>query len=85
MDIANISTWRDGVLVFENAPLSGIVPELNRYFKTPIILVDESTAALTFSGVLNISDQDKMIGSIEALLPVSVERADKQIFLSGKN
>ncbi len=85
VDISNISTWRDGVLVFENTPLSGIVPELNRYFETPIILADARTAALTFSGVLNISDQDKMIGSIEALLPVSVKRDNKQIFLSGKN
>ncbi len=84
VDIANISTWRDGVLVFENAPLSTIVPELNRYFKTPIILVDEKTSALTFSGVLNISDQDKMIHSIEALLPVKAKVKGKQILLSNK-
>jgi len=84
VDIASISTWRDGVLVFENAPLSAIVPELNRYFKTPIILGDEETAALTFSGVLNISNQDNMINSIEALLPVHAENDGKQVFLSGK-
>ncbi len=84
VEIDNISTWRDGVLVFENAPLSSIVPELNRYFKTSIVLMDEQTAALTFSGVLNISDQDKMINSIEALLPVRVMDDGRQILLSGK-
>ncbi len=85
VDIENISTWRDGVLVFDNVALSTIVPELNRYFKIPISLKDEVVANLTFSGVINISDQNTMLGSMEALLPIKSDFANGQILLYHKN
>jgi len=85
IDIKNISTWRDGVLVFEDAELSTIVPELNRYFEIPISLTDENVANLTFSGVLNISDQNTMLASMEALMPIKSNLENGQISLSHKN
>ncbi len=83
--VENISTWRDGVLVFEDAPLSSVVPELNRYFQTPIELAGDGVAGLTFSGVLNISDQDRLLGSMKALMPITSELKNGHILLSSKN
>ena len=85
IDIANISTWRDGVLVFEDAPLSVIVPELNRYFTMPISLQDGAVGAVTFSGVLNFSDQNKLLNSMQALMPLRVHQQDGYFLLSSKN
>jgi len=85
IDIENISTWRDGVLVFEDAALSSIVPELNRYFNTPITLSGDQVANLTFSGVLNINDQDTLLGSMKALMPIKTETQNGQIILSSEN
>ncbi len=85
IDVESISTWRDGVLIFEDAELATIIPELNRYFETQISFSDEDVADLTFSGVLNISDQSMMLGSMEALMPIKSERENGQILLSSKN
>jgi transmembrane sensor len=84
VDTDTISTWRDSVLVFEDVPLSAIVPELNRYFKTPIVLADETVSDMTFSGVLNISDQGKMLASVEALMPITSTTQNGRILLSGE-
>ncbi len=85
INIDNISTWRSGVLFFEDATLSSIVPELNRYFQKPIVLADEDIAAVTFSGVLNISNQDTLLGSMEALLPIKADTRNERIILSRKS
>jgi len=84
IDASSVSTWRKGVLVFEDAPLSVILPELNRYFKTPTVLADEKVGSLTFSGALNVKDQAEMLKSLEALLPISITRNDNKIILSSK-
>ncbi len=81
VDTEAISTWRDGILVVEDMPLSVLVPELNRYFKNPIVITDEKTARLTFSGALNIKDESNMLDSLQALLPITTERKNKKIVL----
>ena len=85
VDTDTISTWRDGVLVFEDQPLAALIPELNRYFKTPIELGSKDIAGLTFSGVLNIRDEEKMLSSLSALLPVQAEKQNGKIVLQRQN
>ena len=85
IDVENISTWRAGVLVFEDTSLSSIVPELNRYFQIPIVLANSEVSDITFSGALNISDQATLLGSMEALMPIKAETRNGQIILSSEN
>jgi transmembrane sensor len=65
--------WRQGYLVYRNAPLSAVVRDLNRYFPVPIAL-DEGAAAQRFSGVLKIDSQDAVLDRLSRFLPVKVDR-----------
>lgn len=84
VDIDIISTWRNGVLVYEDIPLSTLIPEINRYFETPIVIEDSNISALTFSGALNIRDEHKMLRSLAALLPIKTEEKNDQILISSQ-
>jgi len=67
--------WRQGYLVYRNAPLSAVVRDLNRYFPVPIAL-DQGAAAQRFSGVLKIDSQDAVLDRLSRFLPVKVDRLD---------
>ncbi|MBS0384645.1 MAG: FecR domain-containing protein [Proteobacteria bacterium] len=65
--------WRDGRLIYRDAPLSAVVADLNRYGATPITIADRAAAALRFSGVLVIDTPATMTSRLEAFLPVRSE------------
>ena len=65
---------KDGRLVYDNSPLALVAVDLARYSGRSVT-VDPSAADLRMSGVLSIGDGSKLIGQVQALLPV---RADIQ-------
>ena len=71
-DAAQIMSWRQGYLVYRDAPLSKVVGDLNRYFAIPISL-DEAAASQRFTGVLRLDNEDAVLQRISLLLPVVVE------------
>jgi transmembrane sensor len=73
VDAARALAWRDGYLIYDNAPLSGVVKDLNRYFPVPIALADGSVAAHRFSGVLRIDSENAVLARIAQFLPVHVQ------------
>lgn len=73
VDAARALAWRDGYLIYDNAPLSGVVNDLNRYFPVPIALADGTVAARHFSGVLRIDNENAVLARIAQFLPVHVQ------------
>lgn len=65
-----VMAWREGHLVYADAPLATVVADLNRYYDKPIRIRDADQANLRFSGVLVIDAEDKVIARLEAFLPV---------------
>lgn len=65
-DTRSAEGWTSGRLVFDNAPLSAIAAELNRYSVQPIMVAPE-VAERRMSAVLPSSDPDAFIASAEAL------------------
>lgn len=65
-DTRSAEGWTSGRLVFDNAPLSAIAAELNRYSVQPIVVAPE-VAGRRMSAVLPSSDPDAFIASAEAL------------------
>lgn len=65
------TAWRQGRLVFDNAPLWQLVSDVNRYRPGKIVLAGSDLGALRISGTFNMSAPDAALDAITATLPVS--------------
>jgi transmembrane sensor len=74
VDAQSALSWQNGYLVYEQAPLSQVITDLNRYAPRPIRLADDATAAQTFSGVLQIDAEDRMLDRLAQLMPLAIDR-----------
>lgn len=81
-DIANVASWRTGRLVYDDAPLALVAVDLSRYAGRAVS-ADPAVAGLRVSGVLIIGDGSRLVGQIEALLPVKAMVEDHRIRLVG--
>ncbi|HEV2563384.1 MAG TPA: FecR domain-containing protein [Rhizomicrobium sp.] len=71
-DATEALAWRQGYLIYRDAPLSRVVSDLNRYFPVPITL-DGAAASQRFTGVLRIDSETAVLNRISQFLPVKVE------------
>ncbi len=80
-DTTELMSWQDGYLVFENDNLATVVDELNRYFPKQISIADDDVAALQFSGILQIADQNRAIQDLTQFLSLAALQTDAHIVL----
>lgn len=80
---ALVASWREGRLIYDNAPLSLVASDISRYTAEPVY-VDPSIAGLQLSGILLIKNDSDLVQQIEAYLPVEVRREDGAVRLVGK-
>lgn len=81
IDPAIVTAWRNGRVVFMNAPLSEVATNLSRYYGRPVVVQDPEVAALRFSGILKIEDQMTTVRRLEALLPITVKESRDEVRL----
>lgn len=84
VDAEEAFSWRDGKLVFHNAPLSSVVADLNRYSEQPLTIADAALADVLFSGVLRVGTAENMAQQLEAFLPLRLERRGADIALRSR-
>ncbi|HCQ50227.1 MAG TPA: iron dicitrate transport regulator FecR, partial [Achromobacter sp.] len=48
-DVSGATAWREGRVVFKNAPLADVVRDMNRYLATPLRLADDKVGRLRVS------------------------------------
>jgi transmembrane sensor len=65
-DVAALSAWRTGSLVFDDQPLSVIVAELNRYSTQKVRIASKQVAATAMSGRFRTGDVTGFVSSLEA-------------------
>jgi transmembrane sensor len=65
--------WRQGRLEFPDAPLGGVVEDVNRYARRPIRITDERIASLHFTGTVFLQSIDQWVGSLPLVFPVVVD------------
>lgn len=70
--------WREGRLIYDNAPLHRIVADLNRYVAKPIRIADPDLAQVRFSGVLAIEPEEQAVDRLQDLLPLTVRRTETE-------
>ncbi|MGE5501128.1 MAG: FecR family protein [Ignavibacteriales bacterium] len=82
-DLSLETSWRSGVLVFDETPLAQAVAELNRYSDRHLIVDDPGLGAFHVSGVFKTGDVDRFARTVAEILPVTPQAgADGSIKLS---
>lgn len=85
-DVARETSWRSGVLVFDETPLAEAVAELNRYSKDQLVVDDPAIAAFHVTGVFKTGDMNRFARTVEEILPVDLEtRSNGTIVLSRRS
>lgn len=65
-NLADLTSWREGSLIFENRPLASIVEEMNRYSTHKVRITDADLAATPLSGRFKSGDVAGFVATLEA-------------------
>jgi len=85
IDVARETSWRSGMLVFDETPLGDAVAELNRYSRRKLVLGDQTIAKYNVSGGFKVGDEEEFARTVEQILPVDrVTSPDGTIRLSAR-
>lgn len=68
VDVARVTAWRRGKLMFENLPLGEVVRALGRYHRGYVYLVNSSLRSRRVTGVFNADDPMAALDEIELSL-----------------
>jgi transmembrane sensor len=70
-DLTKAQSWKDGLVEFEDEPLSQAVAELNRYSAKPIVIGDPSISNLRVTGVFNTDQSERFAQTLTEIFPLS--------------
>jgi len=74
-DTVRMAAWRDGVVYFEETPLSDAVAEMNRYARHPTVLADQDVGALRVSGAFRITEAEDFAAAMADIFSLTVKRS----------
>lgn len=80
-DVADLVSWREGRVRFDNTPLPEAIAEMNRYSRTPIVIADPQIADLRVSGAFRTGQSSSFVNSITDLFPVRADVTKSTIVL----
>ncbi|WP_036244376.1 FecR family protein [Methylobacter tundripaludum] len=72
-DVAGLTAWRQGNLVFRDRHLDDVLAEVARYHDTRIRLQNETLGKLRISGTFHTAELDDTLNAIAAILPVNID------------
>jgi transmembrane sensor len=72
-DLAELTAWRQGKLIFRNRRLDDVLAEISRYHNTPIRVQNKTLAKLRVSGPFHTSELNNTLDAIASILPVSID------------
>ena len=72
-DVAGLTAWRQGNLVFRNRRLDDVLAEVGRYHDTRIRLQNETLGKLRVSGTFHTAELDDTLNAIATILPVNID------------
>lgn len=85
VDVAGLTSWREGRVRFDDTPLRDAVAEMNRYTRTPIVIADPAISDLRVSGAFRTGQIRSFVSSIAEILPVSAQDEGGTVHLYGKH
>ncbi|MCA6119335.1 FecR domain-containing protein [Bradyrhizobium sp. WSM 1738] len=82
-DVAAVTAWREGMLIFRNTPLSSVIDEVNRYRSGRIVLIDPSLGQRLVTARFEIKRLDTVMGQINQVFKVPVKTFPGGLVLVG--
>lgn len=79
-DLDEALSWSQGVVEFQDLPLSEAVGMLNRYTRAQIVIKDPKVAALRITGVFKTGDIKRFGRSVSLALPVRMIARDADTY-----
>jgi len=73
---AELTAWRSGKLVFNNASLSEVAAEVSRYREKPLTVGNDTVGNLRLTSVFNVDNTDALLKALPNILPVAVRTLD---------
>ncbi|HEX6861008.1 MAG TPA: FecR family protein [Caulobacteraceae bacterium] len=73
-DVSLATSWKEGVVVFNDTPLLQAVEEINRYAAEPITVGDAQLGALRINGRFRTSEPGAFLNAVVAYFPVEAHR-----------
>jgi transmembrane sensor len=80
--VENALAWRDGMLSFDQAPLTDVVAEFNRYNRTQLIVTDPKAANIPIGGSFQASSVDSFTRLLRDAYGLKIERDDETVKIS---
>lgn len=73
---AELTAWRSGKLVFNNASLAEVAEEVSRYREKPLTVGNDKVGNLRLTSVFKSDNTDALLKALPNILPVSVRTLD---------
>lgn len=73
---AELTAWRSGKLVFNNASLAEVAEEVSRYREKPLTVGDNKVGQLRLTSVFKSDNTDALLKALPTILPVAVRTLD---------
>jgi transmembrane sensor len=73
VDTASALAWREQRLVFNDAPLSSVIAELQRYMEPSLRIVDNAAAGIRVSGVFSTAQPQGALQALEQSLGIVIK------------
>ena len=73
-DPADIAAWRQGRILFRDAPLGEVIDDLQRYLPARIFMLDGALDDITVTGVFEASRAEAALQTIADTLPIRLVR-----------
>lgn len=82
VDLESITEWRSGQLSFVGMALEDVIPEINRYTSTPLVLSDESIGKEVVDAYFQIDNLNNFLIGLDQLFGVESAHRGNRIFLT---
>lgn len=73
---AELTAWRSGKLVFNNASLAQVAAEVSRYREKPLTVGNDKVGNLRLTSVFKSDNTDALLKALPSILPVAVRTLD---------
>jgi transmembrane sensor len=80
--VENALSWREGVLSFDQSPLSDVAAEFNRYNHKPIVMKDVATAEIRIGGVFPSANPEAFVRLLRDAYGLRVENREDAVIIS---
>jgi transmembrane sensor len=78
-DIATVTSWTQGKLVFKDTPLGDVVNEFNRYSSRRLVIDAPELSGFHITGVFSSSDPGRIADLLQKRFGVSIRESDDEI------